>query len=155
MGDVSTADNEKLGRNKRKYSVQLREYANKALNDDELKIYQLLFEEIRERNNIVNSEDIMMLDLAVFDFIRAKRLHNHIRKTGDMIEFKTDRGTFVKANEASYLLNAIESQFRQNMKELLLTRKEGIKKMLLTGDKDFANWIKADIIDVKTEKADG
>lgn len=152
MGDVSTGDNPKLKTNTRKYSVQIREYANVSLTEPELNTYLALYDEIRDKHHMTSPEDLMMLDLVCFDFIRIKRLHNWIREWGDVVNIETKSGNqYTKANEASYLLNAVQSQFRQNMKELLLTRKETTKKAIATGDIDFANWINAKMVEGKVE----
>mgnify|MGYP001611527898 CR=1 FL=1 len=86
----------------------------------------------------------MMLDVAVYDFIRIKRIQSILMKEGDVVIHKLKNGQVItKAHEAGYLLNAIETQFRNNMKELMLTRKEVTKKEIGLGGKDFANFLSA------------
>lgn len=146
MGDVSTGDNDAKGlkKYKKKYPLQLRAYANKSLTPDEFNVYTELFDTLKDSNGLRRPDELMMLDIAIFDFLRIKRLHGFIRENGMMTEFEAKNGKKItKASDASYLLNAIESQFRQNMKELLLTPKEKTKKALLMGEKDLANWFNA------------
>ena len=130
------------------YSQQLVEYANQNLRPDELNIYKALFNEIKDNNKIEDAEHLMMLDLVVYDFIRVKRIQKLIMKEGDVVSIKLRSGqTISKAHEASYLLNAIETQIRGNMKELMLTRKEVIKKQIGLGQKDFASLLAENTID--------
>ena len=134
------------------YSKQLVEYANQCLRDDEKRIYHTLFNEIRESNKIETAEEFMMLDVAVYDFIRIKRIQSIIMEEGDVVHYKTRTGqTVTKAHEASYLLNAIETQFRNTMKELMLTRKEIVKKNIGLGTKDFATFLSEDVVDADYE----
>ena len=135
---------EKKGRWKEKvYTKELIEYTNKGIQEHEKALYHSFFNSIREEHNIHKPNDLMMLDMACYDYVRIKRMHMFIKQKGDMQEYTTKTGRVIyKANEASYLLNSIQSQFRQNMKELLLTRKEQVKKSLGTDGKDFANWMK-------------
>lgn len=145
MGDVSTGDGKDKRYNK-KYSLILREYANNALSEPELRVYKEFFVEIQETHQLFGAADIILLDSVCFDFLRIKRLHKYIRDKGDFLEseFKRKDGSTyskVRANEANYLLNAVETQMRQNMKELMLTRKEITKKAMSMGDKDLAGWL--------------
>jgi hypothetical protein len=144
MGDVSTADG-KDKRFKRNYSLAIREFANKSLNEKEMAVYNLLFEKISKDNSLERPQEMMLLDLALFDFIRSKRLQGYIKKHGDVFILKDRNGKkYVKASEASYLLNAVESQFRQNMKELVLTKKEEVKASFLSGEKDLTSFLTID-----------
>jgi hypothetical protein len=155
MGDVTTGDSELAKRNTHIYSLQLREYANQMLSPAELNVYVVLFDNIRQSHNLSKPEDLMMLDIAVFDFMRIKRLHKNIQEHGDMSEMQTRGGqTYQKASEANYLLNAVESQFRQNMKELLLTQKEQTKKALMLGEKDLASWLNSRVVDVPADEVE-
>ena len=73
-------------------------------------------------------------------------------KEGDVVRIKLRNGqTITKAHEASYLLNAIETQFRNTMKELMLTRKENVKKQIGLGEKDFTAFLSKDIVDAEYE----
>ena len=142
----------------RPYSNMLLDYANQSLNEPELKVYNAFFNEIREKEHLLDAQDLMLLDMVCFDFVRIKRLHGFIKEMGDMIEkkFITKDGKEVtnwKANEASYLLNAVESQCRQNMKELLITKKEATKKAISMGEKDIAMWL-AKPVEGETEDGD-
>ena len=134
---------EKKGRWREKvYSKQLVAYAEQNLKEDEKAVYNVFFNELVEQGNFDKPQELMLLDTLCYDFIRIKRLQNYINKHGDMTEYTLKNGAIVKkASEASYLLNSIESQFRNTMKELLLTRKESTKKQLGMGAKDFANWM--------------
>jgi hypothetical protein len=154
MGDVSTGNSVVAPQYTKQYSMQLLEYANVSLNDAEYNTYKLFFNTIKDENGLTSVQDLMMLDMVVYDFIRAKRLQQHLHKHGDVITKTNDKGEviFSKPNEAGQLLNAVESQLRQNMKELLITKKEALKKAIAIGDGDFANWLNAKVIDVEPKK---
>jgi len=133
--------------NKRKwmnrvYNKDMILYSNQDMSTSEQNIYQSLFDEITIKNKLEKAEDLMMLDNALFDYLRIKRLQRMILKEGDFIVYKLRSGRVVKkAHEASYLLTAIETQFRNTMKELLLTRKEVVKKKIGMDSKDFASFL--------------
>ncbi len=132
------------------YSKSLVEYANQSLRPDELNIYKILFDEIRDRNKLEKAEDLMLLDMVIYDFIRIKRMQKIIMKEGDVVEIKLRSGqTITKVHEASYLINAIETQIRGNMRELMLTRKEVTNKQIGLGQKDFATLLAENTIEVK------
>jgi len=152
MGDVSTGDG-KDKRYKKKYTLQIIEYANQALCETERSMYDVIMNELVSVNKLVEVQDLMLADLVSFDYIRAKRLQVYIKDTGDMISIVTRSGqTVEKVNEASYLLNAVQGQLRQNLKELTLTRKEQVKKRIEGGHFDFAKMMsKEKIIDVEDE----
>lgn len=134
------------------YSKQLIEYANQNLREDEKGIYNSLFNSMKDNHKLEKPEELMMLDNAVYDFIRIKRIQGILMKEGDVIKMKLRNGqTITKANEASYLLNAIEVQFRNTMKELMMTRKEVVKKQIGLGEKDFASFLSEDIVDAEFE----
>ena len=128
---MTEQETKKKGRWKPKvYSRQLMEYANQSLRDDEKNLYKTLFDEIKTSNGIEKVEHLMMLDTTIYDFIRIKRIHNIIMREGDVVRLKLRGGQVItKAHEASYLLNAVQTQFRNNMKELMLTKKEIVKKI--------------------------
>lgn len=139
---------ERKGRWKDKvYSKQLMAYTEQALGDDEKNVYTAFFDELVDTHKITSASDIMMLDLVVFDFIRIKRLQKVIKEEGDVVHFTLKNGkTLTKANEASYLMNSIETQLRNNMRELMMTRKEVTKKQLGMEAKDFASWASEAIV---------
>ena len=126
----------------RVYTQALVEYANQSLREDELRLYNILFEEIREKQKLEKAEDLMMLDMVVYDWLRIKRIQSLLMKEGDTIILKLRNGqSITKVHEASYLLNAIETQVRNNMRELMLTRKEVVKKQIGLGQQDFASFL--------------
>ena len=126
----------------RVYSQALVEYANQSLREDELRLYTILFEEIRDKQKLEKAEDLMMLDMVVYDWLRIKRIQSLLMKEGDTIVLTLRSGQKItKVHEASYLLNAIETQIRNNMRELMLTRKEVVKKQIGLGQQDFASFL--------------
>ena len=130
------------------YSQALVEYANQSLREDELRLYNIMFGEMRELHKLEKPEELIMLDMIVYDWLRIKRIQSLLMKEGDVIQLKLRSGQIItKAHEASYLLNAIEVQIRNNMKELMLTRKEVIKKQIGLGQKDFATFLSENTID--------
>jgi len=144
-----TGDNGKTIRWKEKvFSEQLIVYANNSLSESEKKLYDALIDDIASSSKIEKAEHIMLLDSAIFDYLRIKRLQTLIAKEGDVVQFQLKSGrTITKANEASYLLNAITTQFRSSMKELMLTRKEVTKKEIGLGVKDFASFLSENSVD--------
>ena len=135
------------------FSKQLMGYAEKCLSPDEANIYKQMMTSISGQFNIDDVHELMMLDLAVHDFLRAKRMQEWIQEKGDIVTIPTKFGNVDKTNEAHYLMNAIESQFRQNMKELLLTRKEDATRKLGAEDKDFST-VMAGIKSISVKEAD-
>ena len=124
------------------YSKQIIEYTNQSLRPDEKNVYDVIFNALVERYDLTEPNEIMLLDLAVNDFIRVKRLHLILKDESDIIDIKTRTGQVVrKAHEAGYLINAVETQFRQSMKELLLTPKSRIQKTIGLQPKNFTDAI--------------
>lgn len=114
---------------------------------DEKNVYNSFFEAMVEKFDLTRPNDLMLLDNMCFDFIRLKRIQGVISREGDFTEITLRNGQKIKkATDASYLLNAVQSQFRQTMKELMLTRKEEVKKQLGLGGKDFSTLV-SEIID--------
>ena len=137
------------------YSKLIMERANQVLKPDELVVYEMLFNSIAESNNLTAPAQLMMLDNAVYDYLRIKRIQSIIMKEGDMIVFQLRGGrNITKAHEASYLLSAIEVQFRNSMKELLLTPKEITKKQIGMGAEDFASWLEGNTVKVEYKVED-
>ncbi len=120
------------------YTKQILEYVEHSLRDDEKAVYKTIFDSLVAEFDIKGVNEIMLLDLAVTDYIRVKRLHLILKEESDIVTIKTRQGQNVrKVHEAGYMINAIEGQFRQNMKELLLTPRERIKKTIGEQPKDF------------------
>lgn len=150
--------NEKMPRRwkQKVYSKHLVEYVSQLLKPEEKIVFDSFFNGIVEEHKFETAADLMLLDTMCFDFIRIKRLQRDIAENGDTFTFVSRTGIeVVKVRESSYLLNAIESQFRSNLKELMLTRKEQVKKTIGTGGKDFANWLSTEVVDVEEVKDDG
>ena len=154
-------ENDRTGRWKSKeYSKKIMAYVDQSLKPDEQNMYKTLFDSLADRFNIFEPNELMLLDLAINDYIRVKRLHLVLKEESDIINITTRAGQVVrKAHEAGYLINAIEGQFRQNMKELMLTPKEKTKKLVQLASKDFSSAIttiiEADVVDEKDEEQDG
>ena len=136
-----------------KYSKQIVAYAESTLLADELGVYKELMGQLSTKYNIHAPHELMMLDIAVKDFIRVQRMYQIIAKQGDMRVTPTKFGETSRPHEAHYLLNAIESQFRQNMKELLLTRREDIKQKLGIDKKDFSTFM-AGVKEITVDEAE-
>ena len=135
----------------RVYSKQLVEYIDQSLKPEEKGVYKSLFDALTDQFKIRDANDVMMLDVALFDFIRIKRIQNVIIRDGDFYNIRLRNGqTIKKSTDASFLLNAVESQFRQNMKELMLTRKELMKKKLGVDAKDFSTFM-SEAVDITPE----
>ncbi len=139
------------------YTKQILEYVEHSLRPDEKNVYKVFFESLAEEFNLKGTNELMLLDLAVTDYIRVKRLHLILKDESDIITIKTRQGQNVrKVHEAGYMINAIESQFRQNMKELLLTPRERIKKTIGEQPKDFTEALGVVIdADFEDENKDG
>jgi len=139
----------------RKYTQQLIEYANQSIQPHELGIFKTLFEELSNRYSLVEANDLMLLDIVCYDFLRIKRLQSALAKEGDVIKMKLKDGReYRKINEASGLINSIEVQLRGNMKELMLTKREIMKKGLGVDAKDFSSYL-GDIKDAEYKVEDG
>ena len=139
MPTVDDKKTERTGRWKDKvYTKQITEYVDQSLRTDEKNVYQTIFDSLAEKYDLKEPNELMLLDLAVYDYIRVKRLHLLLKDESDIVNIKTRTGQVVrKAHEAGYLINAIETQFRQSMKELLLTPKSRIQKTIGQEPKDF------------------
>lgn len=139
MPTLDNKKSEKKGRWKDKiYTKQIIAYVDQSLRTDEKNVYQTIFDSLAEKYDLKEPNELMLLDLAVYDYIRVKRLHLLLKDESDIVNIKTRTGQVVrKAHEAGYLINAIETQFRQSMKELLLTPKSRIQKTIGQEPKDF------------------
>ena len=147
-------DNASYRHKPRLYTQALVEYANQSLREDELRLYNIMFGEMRDLHKLEKPEELMMLDMVVYDWLRIKRIQSLLMKEGDTIVLTLRSGQKItKVHEASYLLNAIETQIRNNMRELMLTRKEVVKKQIGLGQQDFASFLAKPIdADYEVEK---
>ena len=138
------------------YSKQLIEYVNQVVRPDEQNIYKELASVIARENNITKPQDMLMLDIAIYDFLRIKRIQSILMKEGDIKTFTSKSGkTYTKANDAGYLLNAVETQFRNMLKEMGITGKESIKQKLGLETQDFATFMsEPTIVDAEEVKDD-
>jgi len=133
----------------KKYGQELIGLMEETLEVDEQRIYETMVNAIAGKNKLVDPEDLMLLDNAVYDFLRIKRIQKILLNEGDIIINEKDDGSKTyRANPASALLNSVEMQFRATMKDLMLTRKEKTKKSIGADAKDFSTWV-ADVIDVQ------
>jgi len=136
---------------KKLYEKQLIEYVNQVVRPDEQRIYKELFSVVVKENNLTKPQDLLMLDIAIYDFLRIKRVQSVLMKEGDVKIITSKSGIkFTKANEAGYLLNSIETQFRNMLKELGLTNKERVKQKLGVDAKDFASFM-SETVEVDAE----
>lgn len=127
---------------KKKYAKQLIEYVNQVIRPDEQHLYKELVKAILEENDLDKPQDLMMLDVSIYDFLRIKRIQSVLMEQGDVKIVKSKAGNeYTNINKAGYLLNAVENQLRQNLKELALSRKERMKKKLGVDRKDFASFM--------------
>lgn len=125
----------------KEYRNELIEYTNQALSPTDKKLYDFLFESLKEQNELKEPHELMLLDMAVHEFLRVKRLHRLIGMVGDTVVVRSAAGNeYVKVTEPSYLINAVQSQFRSTMRELLLTRKESLKTKLGAKATDFSSF---------------
>ena len=132
------------------YSIDLLREMDVNYSGKEKQLKDAFFIELKERYKITSPAHIMLLDTACHDFIRIKRLQKVLIKHGDVGIVTSRMGNdYVKANEASYLLNAVETQFRSNLRELLMTKKEEIKTVLSIDRKDFSSWLSENIVEVE------
>ena len=139
---------------KKKYSLQLMEYVNQNIRPDEQGIYKELLKVLINENKLTKPQDLLMLDVALYDFLRIKRLQGLIMKDGDMLTITTKGGTtYKKSNEAGYLLNSVSTQFRNMMKEIGLTGKERLKTQLGVESKDFASFM-SETVEVEAEEVE-
>ena len=104
-------------RYKKKYTRQLIEYVNQSIRPDEQNIYKELVKVIAEENRLTKPQDILMLDVAIYDFLRIKRLQTMIMKDGEVTVTTSKAGNkYTKVNPAGQLLNSVETQFRNRNK---------------------------------------
>lgn len=137
------------------YDKVLVEYISQNLTEPEQRVFNMFYDSIKVKYKIRSPNELMLLDMACFDFIRMKRLEGMLGKEGDIITQKimTRQGEIEirKVHEAAYLLNAIRSSFRQTFKELLLTTKEQAKVAIGQKPKSFDEWLKDNTIEVGDE----
>ena len=152
---VTIEKTNKKGRWKdRIYSKQLVEYANMTIRPEEKGVYNAFFDDLVDRFKLDRPNDMMLLDIACFDFLRIKRLQKIVADEGDMVNYELRSGKVIKkGHDASYLLNAVQGQFRQTMKELLLTKKEEVKKSIGKDGSDFSSVV-ANIIEADYKEGD-
>ena len=145
-----------MSKRQRHYSTALVGYTNKALQESEKGFYNEIFNTLMDENDLYKLKDLMLLDLVCFDFIRIKRLQELLKKEGDTYTLQFKSGIVRKANEAAYLLNSVQVQLRNNMRELGITRKEEFKSKLGVDAEDFSTFLSktSKVVDVneKTDK---
>jgi hypothetical protein len=134
------------------YPAHMKQYVEITLNDDERKIYESFYKEIKDKNQLEDLEDLMLLDIAVHDFIRLKRLHQVIREEGEIVTIVTKNGSYTKVADHSNLANAIEVNIRNSLKELGMSRKDKVKRIVKDAKKDFSSLFdKAKAIEVSED----
>jgi len=134
------------------------EYTNNIITSDEKKFYDAFYNSIQEKYDLKQPNDIILLDQICYDFLRIKRLQKKIEKEGDVIDVITKFGVIQKPNEASKLMSNIQIQLRQNMKELMLTKKEQIKTISGLTGKSFDQFLTEhvkDVTNLNKDKKDG
>lgn len=135
----------------RKYEKQLIEYVNRNISPEEQGVYKAIAQALIEDNKLDKAQDLLMLDIMIFDFLRIKRVQNLIREHGDANIITGKKGTqYVKVNDANHLLNSITTQFRNYMKDMGLSRGERIKTKLGIETQDFASFM-SEAIEVEAE----
>jgi len=132
------------------YSKELVNFVNSAVSAEDLDIYKELYKSVAEANNLSKPQDLMMLDMAIFDYLRIKKVQKVLMEEGITISVMSRSGvSFTKTHEANYLLNSIETQFRNLMKEIGITGKEQYKQKMGAETKDFSTFLSANIIDAE------
>lgn len=135
----------------RVYSQQILKMVKEGLSLEEQELFSMLFEGIQQSHKLHMTEDLMLLDLAVMDYVRIKRLEKMMERVGETYELTLRSGqTVTKVHEVAYLANALKQQVRATLRDLQLTRKEKTKKQLGLGQQDFANFMSEDVIDVES-----
>lgn len=136
-----------------KYTEQLKEYVTHTLTEPEQQIYKTFFNEIKEKNQLQDAEDLMMLDIVVHNFIRIKRLQILVHAEGESFQYVMKNGEAArKVHDHAHLLNAIETQFRNSLKELGMSRKEKKKGFVEKANKDFSSiFADKEVIEVKQD----
>ena len=113
-GEIKIKDN--LNSNKqytKTYSKELVQFVNSAVSTEDLDIYKELYKSVAESNNLSKPQDLMMLDMAIFDYLRIKKVQKVLMEEGITISVMSRSGNqYTKTHEANYLLNSIETQFR-------------------------------------------
>jgi hypothetical protein len=138
------------------YSKQIMEYANASLTEPEQCVYKEITDAILKTNDLDKPQDLLLLDIATFDYIRIKRLHEKLMKGSEIDTTVMPNGNkYDKVKEASYLLNAVQTSFRNSLKELGISGKERLKQKLGLGVQDFASFmsepIEATLIEDKSD----
>lgn len=134
------------------YDAMLVEFVNQNLKEHEIPVYRAIHDSIKDKYKITEVNELILLDMVCYDFIRIKRLQKMITDEGDIYTVTTPTFSFKKVHEASYLLNAIESQIRNTMKELLITRKEQAKVAIGKNPKSFDEWLDENSIKVEADE---
>ena len=135
---------------KKEYSLDLLDKVNVPVKEGEKPLYKALITDLIKNNSLVAAQDIMLVHNSVFNFLRIRRIQQIIIDEGDIIDIFTKSGQKIrKAHEASYLLNSVETQLRQDLKELMLTRKEKTKKIIGKEAKDITQYMEIEADEVK------
>ena len=127
-----------------------------SIKSDEKEQYDNIISTLIEEYNLGNPRDLMLLDITVKDFLRIQRIHKVLTDEGDFITVQYKNYETRKAHEAGFLLNAVETQLRNNLKELGLTRKEHDKKVIneLGKGADFSEYFAEGLTKVVAKKED-
>lgn len=138
----------------KRFNEEIQTLANQAITEKEMQLYDHLYEYLREKHQLHDPADIMLLDSVIFDFIRIKRTQRFLLETGDFVTEEIRGKEKKRVNEAGYYLNSLQAQVRSNMRELLLTKKERTKANInKIGNKgDFSAFLTAPVDAVIVEE---
>jgi len=137
------------------YSKELVKHINSSVIPEELNLYQELYNAVKDANNLHKPQDLMMLDMAIFDYLRVKKVQKVLRDEGVTVTIMSRSGQpYTKSHEANYLLNSIETQFRNLMKEIGITGKEQFKQKLGVEAQDFSSYISSTVVDAEVVEDD-
>jgi len=120
------------------YLRQLQRFNTLALSEPTRRVFASFFESIQSSAKLYKPEDLILLDTVCDDFLWIKTLQKEVWEHGPIMktEWMDKKGIVHErrtSNPAVEMLHRAETQFRNNLKALSLTRAEARK---LSGKSD-------------------
>lgn len=121
-----------FGKDKRKYHPLMVKLVQQEFSADERSLYNELYSGVQDRYGLERTEELMLLHNLCFNQVRALRLQRYVLENGELsTNAKTGKTT---ASDVGYLLNAVESQLRNDLKELAISPKERLAHRVMGKD---------------------
>ena len=134
-----------------KYLAMLQSYRS-SIPEHEQRVIESFFSSLQQSGSLFKPEEMVLLDTACHDLLRIKQLQQLVNEHGPIVkkEWMDKNGTkfsSLAANPAVEMLHRAETQFRSNLRELMLTKKEARRAQMKTSGDPLALLIDAEVVE--------